>query len=431
MNKRVMIIGKGGREHALAWKFASYDLVEKVYCAPGNPGTGKEEKVENIYIEPSDIRKLLDFAIKEKIDLTVVGPEGPLVEGIVDKFSAAGQKCFGPSKKAAQLEGSKVFAKEFFTRHGIPSASYRVFSDHDSALNFLKRYDFPAVIKVDGLAAGKGVTIVKNIIECEQILDDIFNKKVFGLAGSRIVVEEFIPGEELSYICMINESSYLSFASSQDHKARDDGDKGPNTGGMGAYSPAVLMNKSLEKKIVDTVIIPTLKGIKKDGLNYTGFLYAGLMIDENKQIKVLEFNCRFGDPEAQPVLMRLKTNLFDACLDMLENKNNISKLDFDAGTALTVVLAAKGYPGKFLKNIKIPINADNKNNSGTNIKIFHAGTYIKNDEVLSNGGRVLNVSSLSKDLKTARAIVYKAINDLKIKDLFYRLDIGERGLKKN
>ncbi|MEC8147226.1 MAG: phosphoribosylamine--glycine ligase [Pseudomonadota bacterium] len=431
MNKRVMIIGKGGREHALAWKFASYDLVEKVYCVPGNPGTGKEEKVENIYIEPSDIRKLLDFAIKEKIDLTVVGPEGPLVEGIVDKFSAAGQKCFGPSKKAAQLEGSKVFAKEFFTRHGIPSASYRVFSDHDSALNFLKRYDFPAVIKVDGLAAGKGVTIVKNIIECEQILDDIFNKKVFGLAGSRIVVEEFIPGEELSYICMINQSSYLSFASSQDHKARDDGDKGPNTGGMGAYSPAVLMNKSLEKKIVDTVIIPTLKGIKKDGLNYTGFLYAGLMIDENKQIKVLEFNCRFGDPEAQPVLMRLKTNLFNACLDMLENKNNISKLDFDAGTALTVVLAAKGYPGKFLKNIKIPINADNKNNSGTNIKIFHAGTYIKNDEVLSNGGRVLNVSSLSKDLKTARAIVYKAIDDLKIKDLFYRLDIGEKGLKKN
>lgn len=426
MKNKVMIVGKGGREHALAWKFASYDSVEHVFCAPGNPGIEKETKVKNISIAMDDIEGLLKFAQNENINLTVVGPEAPLVAGIVDLFTAAGLKCFGPTKKAAQLEGSKIFAKEFFERHRIPSAPYQVFSDFDSAIPFLKKRRFPAVIKVDGLASGKGVFIVRSFNESERVLNDIFQKKLFGDAGSKIVIEDFIQGEELSYICMINASTYLSFASSQDHKARDDGNQGPNTGGMGAYSPAALMNPSLEKKIVETVIEPTLSGIQKDGLKYTGFLYAGLMIDEKNQINVLEFNCRFGDPEAQPILMRLKSNLLDACMDLLDQNNRIDKLDFDSKTALTVVLAADGYPGKFVRDIKVSDEVSNFNRTDGSTKIFHAGTYLKDKEVLSNGGRVLNVSSLAENLFTARAKVYEIINRLKIDNIFYRKDIGQK-----
>ncbi len=427
MNK-VLIIGKGGREHALAWKFASYNSVEQVFCAPGNPGIANENKVSAISIEANNVEELLKFAQEEKITLTVVGPEGPLVEGIVDRFNEEGLRCFGPTKEAAKLEGSKIYAKEFFERHGIPSGNYEVFSDFDLAMDFLKTQDFPIVIKVDGLAAGKGVSIVKSLTEAELILDGIFHKKVFGSAGSKIIIEEFIPGEELSYICMINPSRHLSFASSQDHKARDDGDKGPNTGGMGAYSPAKLMDHSLEKRILETVIEPTVKGIQKDGLEYTGFLYAGLMIDEKNEIKVLEFNCRFGDPEAQPVLMRLRSNLFHACLDLLENKNELEALEFDPKTAITVVLAADGYPGKFIRDIEIPESVDDVNLKDNGVKIFHAGTYTRNKKVFSGGGRVLNVSCISESLETARSSVYEAINKLQIKNLFFRKDIGQKGL---
>ena len=427
MNK-VLIIGKGGREHALAWKFASYSSVGQVFCAPGNPGSASEKKVSTISIEADDIEELVKFARKEKITLTIVGPEAPLVEGIVDRFNDAGLRCFGPTKEAAKLEGSKVYAKEFFERHGIPSAKYEVFSDFYSATNFLKTRNFPMVIKVDGLAAGKGVSIVKDFTEAVSILDDIFHKKVFGGAGSKIIIEDFIPGEELSYICMINTYRHLSFASSQDHKARDDGGNGPNTGGMGAYSPANLMDSSLEERILKTVIEPTINGIQKDGLEYTGFLYAGLMIDEKNQIKVLEFNCRFGDPEAQPVLMRLQSNLFDACLDLLENKNELKALEFDPKTAITVVLAADGYPGKFTKDIEIPKSVDEVDFEDNGVKIFHAGTYMRNNKVLSGGGRVLNVSSLSENLSTARSSVYEEIRRLQIKNLFFRKDIGKKGL---
>ena len=428
MKNKVMIVGKGGREHALAWKFASYDSVGRVFCAPGNPGIERENKVKNISINVDDIAELVKFARSENITLTIVGPEVPLVAGIVDAFTAAGQKCFGPSKKAAQLEGSKIFAKEFFVKHKIPTAAYKVFSDFVSARHYLKECRFPVVIKVDGLAAGKGVSIIKNLAESEQVLDDIFQKKIFGEAGSKIIIEDFIRGEELSYICMINSSTYLSFASSQDHKARDDGDTGPNTGGMGAYSPASLMDQNLEMKIVETVIKPTLLGIRKDNLKYTGFLYAGLMIDDDNQINVLEFNCRFGDPEAQPILMRLKSNLFDACMDLLNDSNKIEKLEFDPKTALTVVLAANGYPGKFVKNIKISDKVFNFGSSNESAKIFHAGTYQKGNDVLSNGGRVLNVSSLAEDLSTARSLVYGLIDKLKIDNIFYRKDIGQKGL---
>ena len=326
------------------------------------------------------------------------------------------------------MEGSKVYAKEFFERHGIPSAKYEVFSDFESAMNSVKMRDFPIVIKVDGLAAGKGVSIVKSFTEAELILDDIFHKKVFGSAGSKIIIEDFVPGEELSYICMINPSRHLSFASSQDHKARDDGGNGPNTGGMGAYSPAKLMDHRLEKRILETVIEPTIKGIQKDGLEYTGFLYAGLMIDEKNEIKVLEFNCRFGDPEAQPVLMRLKSNLFDACLDLLENKNEVEALEFDHKTAITVVLAADGYPGKFVKDIEIPESVNEVNSKDNGVKIFHAGTYTRSNKVFSGGGRVLNVSCMSESLLKARSSVYEAIKKLQIKNLFFRKDIGQKGL---
>ena len=427
MNK-VLIIGKGGREHALAWKFATYNSVEQVFCAPGNPGIANENKVSIVSIEAENIEELLKFAQKEKIALTVVGPEIPLVEGIVDRFNEVGLKCFGPTKEAAKLEGSKVYAKEFFERHGIPSAKYEVFSDFESATDFLKMRDFPVVIKVDGLAAGKGVSIVQSFTDAELILDDIFHKKVFGSAGSKIIIEDFVPGEELSYICMINPSRHLAFASSQDHKARDDGGNGPNTGGMGAYSPAKLMDHRLEKNILETVIEPTLKGIQKDGLVYTGFLYAGLMIDEKNEIKVLEFNCRFGDPEAQPVLMRLKSNLFNACLDLLENKNELEALEFDHKTAITVVLAADGYPGKFIKDIEIPESVDEVNSKDNGVKIFHAGTYTRGNKVFSGGGRVLNVSCMSESLSTARSSVYKVIKKLQIKNLFFRKDIGQKGL---
>ena len=427
MNK-VLIIGKGGREHALAWKFASYNSVEQVFCAPGNPGIAKESKVSTIPVEADNIEELLKFAKEEKITLTVIGPEAPLVEGIVDRFNEVGLKCFGPTKEAAKLEGSKVYAKEFFERHGIPSAKYDVFSDFDTATEFLKQRDFPIVIKVDGLAAGKGVSIVKSLTEAELILDDIFHKKVFGSAGSKIIIEDFISGEELSYICMINPFRYLSFASSQDHKARDDGDNGPNTGGMGAYSPANLMDNKLEKKILDTVIEPTIKGIQKDGLEFTGFLYAGLMINEKNEIKVLEFNCRFGDPEAQPVLMRLKSNLFDACLDLLNNKNEFKALEFDPKTAITIVLAADGYPGEFIKDIEIPESVDEVNSKDNGVKIFHAGTYTRSNKVFSGGGRVLNVSCMSESLLNSRSSAYEAIKKIQIKNLFFRKDIGQKGL---
>ena len=424
---KILVVGGGGREHALAWKTAQSERVQRVYVAPGNAGTAREDKVENISIGAEDIPKLLDFARSQHIDLTIVGPEVPLVAGIVDEFQAAGLACFGPGKLAAQLEGSKSFSKAFLLRHNIPTAAYAHFSNLDEALTYIKEKGAPIVIKADGLAAGKGVVVALDEAEAIAAATDMLCANKFGEAGQSIVVEEFLEGEEASFIVICDGEHSLALASSQDHKARDAGDKGPNTGGMGAYSPAPVVDASMHEKIMKEVIEPAVAGMKKDGHPYLGFLYAGIMITGSGEPRVLEFNCRFGDPETQPILMRLQSDIVEMCEKALAGKLDELELQWDERAALGVVMASAGYPesaskGDVIKGLEL-IDSDNN-------KIFHAGTATKEGEVVTAGGRVLCVTALGESVSQAQQSAYEVVSKIQCEGLFCRSDIGYRAVNR-
>ena len=421
---KVLIVGSGGREHALAWQCSQFDEVQHVFVAPGNAGTAIENKVSNVNIASENIVELISFAKEESIDITIVGPEAPLVIGIVDEFLAEGLAIFGPSKAAAQLEGSKAFCKDFLERNDIPTAYYKVFTETKSAIEYVNEKDLPIVIKADGLAAGKGVIIANTLSEATHAFNDMLEDNRFGEAGSRVVIEEFLEGEEASFIAMVDGSNILPMATSQDHKARDNGDKGPNTGGMGAYSPAPIVNQLVFKNTMERVIRPTVDAMKNEGMPYTGFLYAGLMVDSNGGVKVLEYNCRFGDPETQPIMMRLKSNLAKLCLAATESSLDAVSAQWDNRTALGVVMAANGYPDSYQKGdvISFPSVVPSS-------KIFHAGTKLKDNEIISNGGRVLCATSLGDDLKDAQEKAYKLVNEVNWSGSYYRTDIGFKGFQ--
>lgn len=421
---KVLVIGSGGREHALVWKLAQSPKVEKVYGAPGNPGIAQIGECVNI--SPTDIKGLADFAEKEGIDLTVVGPEAPLVAGIVDEFESRGLKIFGPSKEAAKLEGSKAFSKEMMKKYGVPTADFEVFDDPEKAKEYIKEKGAPIVVKADGLAAGKGVVVAQSVEEAIEAIDKIMIEKVFGDAGNKVVVEDCLVGEEASYLVVTDGENFIPLATAQDHKAVFDGDKGPNTGGMGAYSPAPVLSKEMEKEVQEKVIKPILRGMREEGHPFKGILYAGLMITEEGP-KVLEFNVRFGDPEAQIILRRLKTDLVDVCQSVIEGKL-IDSLEWIPETAICVVLASKGYPGKYEKG-KV-ITGIEEAEKIDNVVVFHAGTAIKDGKLVTNGGRVLNVTALGKDIVEARENVYKAIEKIHFDGMHYRKDIGLKALKR-
>ena len=423
---KLLIIGGGGREHALAWRAAQSPLVEQVYVAPGNAGTALENKVWNIAIGAEDLQALQTFATNEHIDLTIVGPEAPLVAGIVDRFEAAGLTIFGPSAGAAQLEGSKTFTKDFLARHNIPSAAYRSFTDAEAACAYSAQQSTPMVIKADGLAAGKGVIIAQSHAEADEVIRDMLSGNSFGDAGHRVVIEEFMIGEEASYICIVDGEQVLPMASSQDHKARDDGDLGPNTGGMGAYSPAPVLDASIEAQVMRDIITPTVNAMNAEGNRYRGFLYAGLMICSDGVARVVEYNCRFGDPETQPILMRLKSDLVDLCLAACQGELASRSATWDTRASVGVVMAADGYPGSYAKGeliANIPTDSDNA-------KVFHAGTERDADgQVRSAGGRVLCAVGLGSDIREAQQRAYQLVRDIDWPTAFYRCDIGFKALK--
>ena len=419
----VLVIGSGGREHAIAWQCAQLDEVSHVFVAPGNAGTAQEKKISNISIAAEDIPELIAFAKEELIDISIVGPEAPLVLGIVDDFKDAGLAIFGPSKKAAQLEGSKVFCKDFLDRNNIPTAYYKAFTQAIPAIDYVKEKGTPIVIKADGLAAGKGVVIAHSLKEASDAINDMLEGNRFGKAGSRVVIEEFLEGEEASFIVMVDGNNILPMATSQDHKARDNSDKGPNTGGMGAYSPAPVVSDLVYKNAMEKVIKPTVDAMKNEGAPYTGFLYAGLMIDQNEDVRVLEYNCRFGDPETQPIMMRLQSNLAKLCLLGANGSLANATAKWDSRFSLGVVMAARGYPNAYQKGdlITLPINSSSS-------KVFHSGTILDNEKLLSNGGRVLCATSLGKDLKDAQNRAYELVNKVKWDGSYFRTDIGFKGL---
>ncbi len=422
---KVLIIGGGGREHALAWKAAQSAYVDQVYVAPGNAGTAGEARVQNLPLAATNIDGLLAFARSEAIDLTIVGPEAPLVAGIVDAFEQEGLACFGPTQAAAQLEGSKAFAKAFLQRHGIPTAVYKTFTDLEPALDYLNSHAMPVVIKADGLASGKGVIIADDYAQAEAAVRDMLAGNKYGDAGHRVVVEEFLQGEEASFIVIANGEQCVPLASSQDHKARDDGDTGPNTGGMGAYSPAPVVTGATHDRILDEVIRPTLRGLAAEGIQYRGFLYAGVMILADGTPKVLEFNCRFGDPETQPILMRLQSDLVDLCQQACAGDLPAAELVWDPRPALGVVLAAGGYPGDVAKGDVI---SGLDNDFGADVKVFHAGTALQDDAVVTAGGRVLCVTALGEDIAVARQRAYAAVEQISWNGVFCRHDIGHRAI---
>ncbi len=422
---KILVIGGGGREHALAWKLAQSESTSIVYVAPGNAGTAAEAGIENIAIQADDIPGLLAFAQQVSIGLTVVGPEAPLVAGIVDTFSAEGQRCFGPTSDAAQLEGSKAFTKDFLARHGIPTAAYQNFTSADKACAYIREQGAPIVIKADGLAAGKGVIIANTVEDACDTVKDMLVENRFGDAGARVVVEEFLVGEEASFICIVDGLHILPLATSQDHKARDDGDTGPNTGGMGAYSPAPVVTPSMHDLIMRSVIEPTVAGMAQDGHPYTGFLYAGVMIDDDGIPKVLEYNCRFGDPETQPIMMRLKSDLAELCIAALDGRLDEVTAEWDPRAALGVVMAAGGYPGSYEKGHVIEGLALADSDIA---KVFHAGTSIDDDRVVTSGGRVLCVTALGDDVTRAQASAYEAVSKIHWDGVYFRTDIGHRAV---
>ena len=423
---KLLVIGSGGREHALAWKLKQSARVNEVIVAPGNAGTAHEPGVRNADVAANDIDGLIALVREEGIDLTVVGPEAPLVAGVVDRFRAAGLKCFGPTRIAAQLEGSKAFTKDFLRRHNIPTAAYEVFTELDAALAYVRRRGAPIVIKADGLAAGKGVIVALTLADAEQALRDMLGAHAFGDASARVVVEEFLDGEEASYIVMSDGQSFVPMATSQDHKRRDEGDLGPNTGGMGAYSPAPVVTKAVDQRIVDEVIRPTLAGMAVEGAPFTGFLYAGLMIGRDGAPKVIEFNVRFGDPETQPIMLRLDSDLAELVLAALDGDLGGRSVRWDPRPAIGVVIAAHGYPGKVRGGDPISgLDAA----VGNDVKVFHAGTRIESGNVVSAGGRVLTVCALGDDLSVARDRAYEAARRIRLEGSFYRRDIGHRALR--
>jgi phosphoribosylamine---glycine ligase len=421
----VLILGSGGREHALAWKVAQSARVNKIWVAPGNAGTATEPKVENVAIDVLDFPALVAFAKANNIGLTIVGPEVPLVAGVVDTFQQHGLACFGPSKGAAQLEGSKSFTKDFLARHRIPTAAYANFTEVEPALAYLRAQALPIVIKADGLAAGKGVIIAQTLSEAESTVRDMLAGNSFGSAGHRVVIEEFMVGEEASFIVMVDGHTALPFATSQDHKARDDGDRGPNTGGMGAYSPAPVVTPSIHARVMHDVIMPTVRGMAQEGNTYVGFLYAGLMIDKSGAPRVVEFNCRFGDPEAQPVMMRLQTDLVDLCEAAMAGQLAKQQIQFDPRAAIGVVLAAGGYPDAYAKGNAISgLNTP----APTDSKLFHAGSRLENQQVLTNGGRVLCATALGATVSQAQTTAYQLAKQINWDGLYYRNDIGWRAI---
>ena len=422
---KVLVIGGGGREHALAWKAAQSPKVSQVFVAPGNAGTALESTLTNVAIAADDVPALLAFAKAEQIALTIVGPEAPLARGVVDAFRADGLQIFGPTKGAAQLESSKAFAKDFLARHQIPTAAYQTFTDISDAKAFVVEMGTPIVIKADGLAAGKGVIIAQTEAEAFAAIEDMLAGNKFGSAGSRVVVEEFLAGEEASFIVMVDGTHALPFASSQDHKARDDADKGPNTGGMGAYSPAPVVTPVVHDWVMQNVIYPTVRGMAAEGQVYTGFLYAGLMIAPDGTAKVLEFNCRFGDPETQPIMLRLQSDLVELCAAACAGKLDNMQIDFDSRAAVGVVLAAGGYPDDYRKGDVISglPTADNRE-----AKVFHAGTVLKDGQVLTAGGRVLCATALGTNVTAAQQAAYQLVDQIHWDGVFSRRDIGYRAV---
>ncbi|WP_334326857.1 phosphoribosylamine--glycine ligase [Gilliamella apicola] len=424
---KVLVIGNGGREHALAWKIAQSPLVSKVFVAPGNAGTALESGLENINIKATDVSGLLNFAQQEQIDLTIVGPEAPLVIGVVDSFQKAGLKIFGPTKSASQLEGSKAFTKDFLARHNIPTAQYQNFTELEPALAYIREKGAPIVIKADGLAAGKGVIVAMTLEEAEAAVNDMLAGNAFGDAGHRVVIEEFLEGEEASFIVMVDGKNVEPMATSQDHKRVGDGDTGLNTGGMGAYSPAPVVTDEVFTKIMDQVIYPTVNGMAQEGNVYVGFLYAGLMIDKEGNPKVIEFNCRFGDPETQPIMMRLQSDLVKLCLAAVDGNLDTVKSKWDPRPALGVVMAAGGYPGDYNTQDEI-IGLPTE--SSSDCKVFHAGTSFEKGQVFTKGGRVLCVTALGNTVLEAQQRAYQQVNNIRWHGCFYRHDIGYRAIER-
>jgi phosphoribosylamine--glycine ligase len=423
---KVLIIGGGGREHALAWKAASSPLVSEVLVAPGNAGTALESGVRNVAVAADDIDALLALARSESVALTIVGPEQPLVAGVVDRFEEAGLACFGPRREAAQLEGSKAFTKAFLARHGIPTAAYASFTEVAPAMAYLREKGAPIVVKADGLASGKGVIVAETLAEAQAAVSDMLAGNVYGEAGHRVVIEEFLAGEEASFIAMVADGYILPLATSQDHKARDDGDLGPNTGGMGAYSPAPVVTAQIHERIMREIMVPTVAGLAAEGIAYTGFLYAGVMIGRDGTPRVLEFNCRFGDPETQPIMMRLKSDLVGLCVAALQGELHRARISWDERAALGVVLAAGGYPASYQKDL--PIYGLEEADAVSDAKVFHAGTRMRSGEVVTAGGRVLCATGLGATVSQARARAYEAAACVSWDGMFHRTDIGYRAV---
>ncbi len=421
---KVLIIGSGGREHALAWKCAQDDIVKHVFVCPGNAGTYLEDKVSNVELNLNEFSSIEKFCLEEKVELVIIGPEQPLVDGLTDFLQSKNIKTFGPSKNAAQLEGSKTFSKDFFVKYNIPTAKYKSFDNFESSLEYLNEISFPTVVKADGLAAGKGVIICQNSEEAIKALDSIFNDKAFGTAGNRVVIEEFLEGEEASFIAVVSKDKIIPLATSQDHKAVGDGDVGLNTGGMGAYSPAPIVTEEIHEKILNEVMYPTMNGLISEGSPYLGFLYAGLMIKDN-EIKVLEFNCRFGDPETQPILLRLNSSLVELCKAAIDDELDTYSIQWTEKHSCGVVIASEGYPEDYESNKKVSI----KENSIKDSKLFHAGTKYENETILTSGGRVFCATALGSDLKDAQKNAYNLVNNVEFDGAFFRKDIGFKGIK--
>ncbi len=430
---KILVVGGGGREHALAWKLAQSRRVTEVIVAPGNPGTALEPKCRNVPVAADDVEGLFSLAREEHVGLTVVGPEAPLAAGIVDRFLGSGLRCFGPRKAAAQLESSKKFAKEFMARHGIPTAHFASFTDFDELESYVRQQGAPIVVKADGLAAGKGVVVAQSVDEALAAAAAMLQQQQFGTAGSTVVVEEFLTGEEASFIAMVGvDGAILPLASSQDHKARDDGDRGPNTGGMGAYSPAPVVTEAVSRRVMDEIMQPVVEGMRREGLRYFGFLYAGLMIAADGTPKVLEFNCRFGDPETQPILFRLKSDLVDLLDAALDGKLGRAHAEWDSRPALGVVMAAAGYPGEYRSGDPIgglPAVAGIPDRSAASCKVFHAGTGLNADgRIVTRGGRVLCVVGAGQTVRDAQAEAYRVVAQIRWDGAQYRHDIGYRAV---
>lgn len=421
---QILVIGSGGREHALAWKSSLDESVTRVFVAPGNAGTALEQKITNIPIDTNDFAEVENFCRKENIGLVIIGPEQPLVDGMSDYLHDKGIKTFGPSQAAAQLEGSKTFSKDFFIKYGIPTAAYAAFKSYDESLDYLNTINYPTVVKADGLAAGKGVIICNNKGEAISALDSIFKDQAFGDAGSSVVIEEFLEGEEASFIAVVSKDKIIPLATSQDHKAVGEGDIGLNTGGMGAYSPAPIVDERIHEKIINEVMEPTMQGLISEGSPYLGFLYAGLMIKDG-ELKVLEFNCRFGDPETQPIMLRLKSSLVELCLAAINNEMDIVNVEWTEQHSCGVVIASEGYPENYATNKEVQIIDEDDQNA----KLFHAGTKLVDIKILTSGGRVFCATALGSDLKQAQSKAYNLVEKVSFEGAFYRKDIGFKGIK--